>query len=340
MQRLRAWFLVPAAAACFWAAGGENRALLASRAEHHLDATATLDNASPLLVFTTVVAGGFRGLVVDLLWLRASELQDQGKFFELVQLSDWITKFDPHSSQTWGFHAWNIAYNVSMMFPDAEERWRWVRNGIALLRDRGLRYSSQDARLYFELGWLFQHKLGTPVDPAHLYYKLRWAGEMSRVVGGAEPDYDAISRDSLRAEVMRRDYRLIPEIMREVRLRYGPLDWRAPETHAIYWAYRGRQYAEGRELLMCDRMIYQSLAAACFRGRIDETAASREDMFTPNLDLLPYTVRAYKQAMKDHPIDSVRESYLTFLRHVAGLLETQGQTEDAAWARSLLEESP
>jgi hypothetical protein len=36
-----------------------------------------------------VALGGFRGLIVNALWIRASEMQDEDKFFEMAQLADW-----------------------------------------------------------------------------------------------------------------------------------------------------------------------------------------------------------------------------------------------------------
>ena len=47
-----------------------------------------LDNAPPMLAFTTVALGGFRGLISNALWIRASDLQDEDKFFEAMQLVD------------------------------------------------------------------------------------------------------------------------------------------------------------------------------------------------------------------------------------------------------------
>src|SRR5215475_7429447 len=54
-----------------------------------------LENAPPMLAFTTVALGGFRGLIANALWIRANDLQQEDKFFEQVQLSDWITKLQP-----------------------------------------------------------------------------------------------------------------------------------------------------------------------------------------------------------------------------------------------------
>jgi hypothetical protein len=43
-----------------------------------------LENAPPVLAFTTVALGGFRGLISNLLWMRASQLQEDDKYFELM----------------------------------------------------------------------------------------------------------------------------------------------------------------------------------------------------------------------------------------------------------------
>jgi len=94
-----------------------------------------LANAPPMLAFTTVALGGFRGLISNALWMRANDLQDDDKFFEMAQLADWITKLEPNYVQVWLVQAWNMAYNISVKFKDYPDRWRWVRRGIELLRD-------------------------------------------------------------------------------------------------------------------------------------------------------------------------------------------------------------
>ena len=153
------------------AAGLRGNDLLSMRREHRLTQADPLENAPPMVAFTTVAFGGFRGLIADLLWLRAAGLQEEGNYFELVQLSDWITKLEPRFTAVWAYHAWNQAYNISVLFSEPADRWRWVSNGMKLLRDEGLKYNPGDARLLYELGWIFQHKMGTDTDQAHMYYK-------------------------------------------------------------------------------------------------------------------------------------------------------------------------
>ena len=60
-----------------------------------------------------------------------------------------------------------------------------MQRGIELLRDDGLRYNPNEALLYRELGWFFQHKMGQNLDDAHLVYKYNWAVAMTNVFGRA-----------------------------------------------------------------------------------------------------------------------------------------------------------
>src|SRR5436853_4484320 len=181
-----------------------------------------LENAPPVLAFTTVALGGFRGLISNALWIRASDLQDEDKFFEMAQLADWITKLEPHFVQVWLVQAWNMAYNISVKFKDYADRWRWVERGIELLRDQGLRYNPNETLLYRELGWFFQHKMGQNLDDANMYYKQEWANEMATVFGKVKPNLDELIHPTnpdqeKRAALLKEKFKMEPETMKEVR---------------------------------------------------------------------------------------------------------------------------
>src|SRR4029077_4719568 len=126
------------------------RVLNRERDQFGLTRIAPLENVPPVLAFTTVALGGFRGLISNALWIRASDLQDDGKYFEMVQLADWITKLEPHFTQVWLYQGWHMAYKISNKFKDMPDRWRWIRRGIELLRDDGLRYNPNDILIYRE----------------------------------------------------------------------------------------------------------------------------------------------------------------------------------------------
>lgn len=156
-----------------------------AREEMGLVMNEPVKNAPPSLAFTTVAMGAFRGLVVDILWMRADRLKQEGKFFDAKQLAEWITILQPRFGKVWSFHAWNMAYNISVTIPNTQcdERWRWVRNGYELLRDRGIEINPNDIYLYRELAWIFQHKIGDNLDDCHRYYKMQLLLEMRPLLG-------------------------------------------------------------------------------------------------------------------------------------------------------------
>jgi hypothetical protein len=150
-----------------------------------------LKNAPPSLAFATVAMGAFRGLVVDVLWMRADKLKEEGQFFDAKQLAEWITTLQPRFSAVWEFQAWNMAYNISVAMPatQPDQRWRWVKNGYELLRDEGIPLNPKNVGLYRELARIFQHKMGGVTDDAHKYYKFQLAMAMEPLLGPADNQY-------------------------------------------------------------------------------------------------------------------------------------------------------
>lgn len=166
-------------------AASQLESIRAAREKMGLVATAPLENAPPSLAFATVAMGAFRGLVVNILWMRADTLKQEGKFFDAKQLAEWITTLQPRFAAVWDFHAWNMAYNISVAIPNTqpEERWRWVRNGYELLRDRAIPLNPKSILLYRSLAWIFQHKIGDISDDCNRYYKKEIALSIRSVLG-------------------------------------------------------------------------------------------------------------------------------------------------------------
>ena len=150
------------------------------------------ENIPPSLAFATIATGAFRGLVVDILWMRADKLKEEGQFFDARQLAEWITILQPRFASVWEFHAWNMAYNISVAIPatQPDQRWRWVKNGYELLRDQAIdKFKLKNLTLYRELGRIFQHKIGGVSDDVHKYYKLQLALAMEPLLGPADNAY-------------------------------------------------------------------------------------------------------------------------------------------------------
>ena len=285
-----------------------------------------LENAPPVLAFTTKALGGFRGIIANALWIRASDLQEDGKYFEMVQLSDWITKLEPNITTVWIHLAWNMSYNISIKFNDPEDRWMWVLRGIQLLRDEAIQYNPKEPMLYRELAWHFQHKLGHYLDDYHLYYKARWAAEFSEAIGRGEINWDELLNPQTpeaqqRVKLLREKFKMDPAWMKQTDEKYGPLEWRLPETHAIYWANYGLNISGGQELRKTDyvqlrRVIFQSLQLAFMRGRLIVPSAQMDRFFFgPNLEIIKQTSDSYLEqaALEPDAADNILKAHRNFV---------------------------
>jgi hypothetical protein len=310
----------------------------------------------PMLALTTQALGGFRGLIANALWIRANDLQLDDKYFETVQLAHWITVLDPRSVQGWIYQAWNMTYNISVKFSEQADRWRWVRHGLQLLRDDGLRYNPDEALIYRELAWFFQHKMGANLDDAHPYYKAAWAGEMTRALTtntsvrwNGHPDFEALLHPQTeearrRAEDLRQKYRLDPRRMQEVDDHFGPFDWRLPEVHAIYWAWLGLTQSKTKDQNQLRRVIYQSMKDALDRGRL--TFGPRGEVyFTPNLEHIPKADAAYREMIQTETAknqqESIKKAHKNFLRDVVYQLYIHNRVTAAdQWFKKLRTEYP
>ena len=346
------------------------------------------------IALTQAALGSFRGLFVDLLWYRATKLKEAGQYREANQLSEWICALQPHFSRVWVFHAWNMAYNISVATHTKEERWHWVNKGIRLLRDEGLDANPNSVLIKKELAWIFFHKFGGVSDDMHWYYRRRLAQEWQEVLTipeyysteqmiqrmqfivdapdtidqvledeqtrklvmqlkerfGYEPneqllrrfgrifmfmvspdknfyDFDEqtiaryadielyrfhIQKDQiaagnayrrlinhLRKRVLLDKYKMDPAEMVRLMKEFGPMDWRHPAAHGVYWATQGIKTAlAAREKtsidqLNTDRLIIHSMQDLMHTGRLTYDPVSDYLHMLPD----PRFVAAYEKAM-------------------------------------------
>jgi hypothetical protein len=325
------------------------RELTAERARLKLTRVEAVESMPPMMAFTAVALGGFRGLISNALWIRLNDLQLDEKYFEMVQLSDWITKMQPHFVAVWVHQAWNLSYNISVKFPDPNDRWLWVQRGIELLRDEALKYNPNETLIYRELAWHFQHKMGANLDNAHMTYKREWTRLMTEVLGNRErPNWDELlnpQTDDAKARVklLREKYKLDPKVMQEVDGKYGPLEWRLPETHAIYWAYLGLKHSKPEQLITLRRVVYQSMQLAAQRGRLIYNPVDKFYEFGPNLTAIPMANEGYEEmiATARDNADNVQNAHANFLKQAITDLYTHNRERDAArWHKYLADKYP
>lgn len=200
--------------------------------------------------------GGLRSIVAEVVWFRADRLQDEGRYVELAQLASTLSYLEPHTPEVWSYAAWNLAYNISIMMPTYEDRWRWVNAAITLLRDKGLAINPTESELYRELAWLFELKLGTNLDAASPVYRAKWR----------ETVEDAARRGAW--DELRMDRRVMDEVSKA----YGMADVADPLYSAVYWAHIGRVVARSKEdVAFLNEIIRQSRAIyrRSHRGELD-----------------------------------------------------------------------
>jgi hypothetical protein len=373
--------------------------------KNHLRFTGQIRNAPPLVAFTTVALGSFRGLLADFLWLRAAGLQDQGNYFEMVQLADWIQKLQPRFAGAVRYLAWNMAYNISVTCSNREDRWRWVNEGLKLLRN-SLEYNPEDTNIYQELGWIYQHKMGNILDDAHQLYKNRLAIAMMQIVG-PEPDWEKLAKapadykqflekypktekdpfwvalkksgidtydklykdfkeksllpekflkalnnpkmaedltDYFRVAWLYERFKLKASVIEEINKKYGLLDWRMPESQAIYWATMGLKMTPSHHDISCERMITQALFASFKAGRL--MIIDNKDYATlvsmPNLKVVDAVLKVYDEAyLKNDKQSSFRSAKLNFMKDAIVLLYSYGSFSKAQeYYQKLRKEEP
>lgn len=183
------------------------------------------DSASaPALAEGALAAlGGLRSIAAEVVWFRADRLQEEGRYVELAQLASALAFLEPHTPEVWSYAAWNLAYNISVMMPDAESRWRWVEAAIRLLRDEGLRLNPRSSDLLRELAWLFELKIGLDIDSSAAAYRTYWRAKV-----------EDVRRRGAWAELG-----MDPREMARIEQKTGFDDWGDPFLSAIYWAVRG-----------------------------------------------------------------------------------------------------
>ena len=312
------------------------RSLNTKRDEMGLTRVTPLENAPPVLAFSTVALGGFRGLIVNFLFIRSNQLQLEGRFFETMTLGDWITKLQPTFTPVWRFQSWNMAFNISKTFEDPNDRFRWVWAGIKLLRDEGLRYNPTDAEMYRELGQIFFTKIGKFTETTHFQYKRIFVAWMDDVFPDGRPDYEKLGNPQNEEERRMKDllenmFNMDLDYVRKTDEEFGPLDWRLPETHAIYWCVIGLDKSQSGDPMVLYRVIWQSMKLAFERGTLNINPHDGRPEFSPNINIVEKVNLTYEKIkiLLPEKRDYVSRGQEFFLHDAIYFLFLHGREEEA-----------
>ncbi len=189
MNAVKSSTLALAALGLFAAASWQQQALTRNATAAKLIDDQPLHDAPSEVMAASATLGAFRGLAANWLWLRSIRMQDEQRYHESYELGLWAVRLQPRCASAASYLSWNMAYNISVALPSPKERWFWVRRGISILRDEALVWNPEDDKLYHQLGWTFQHKMGQNLDDANRYYKTQWSREMQALLNGGYPDW-------------------------------------------------------------------------------------------------------------------------------------------------------
>jgi FKBP-type peptidyl-prolyl cis-trans isomerase len=175
------------------------------------------------------------------------------------------------------------------------------------------------------------------MDDGHMFFKLSWAYDMDTLLGRPPYKFERFlepktPEDEEKLRQLRQVYKMDPHYMRTVESVYGPLDWRMPETHAIYWAHVGLEKAPRNvDLMPLRRLIYQSMQLAFHRGRLVVNTADGRAEFAPNIEIVDKVNESYYQMLKLEPkVENIRQGHQNFLKSAVSTLYLYNKEADSA----------
>ena len=119
---------------------------------------------------------------------------------------------------------------------------------------------------------------------------------------------------------------------------FGPLDWRLPETHAIYWSVIGMDKGRTGDPMVLYRMIWQAMKLAFDKGTVNINPHNSMIEFSPNLEIIGNVNKTFEKMklMLPEKADYVARGQEFFLHDAIYFLYLHGREESAAeWYRYL-----
>lgn len=147
---------------------------------------------------------------------------------------------------------------------------------------------------------------------------------------GAAPD-----PDSSEAARLRETLRMDASMMRDLEARFGPLDWRIPESHAVYWASKALALAKRGSFdeIAARRMIHQSLTTLVGAGRFTGNSAEKRWMTSSNPDLIPGACAAFEEEMLATPSRGTTMAYAALLLTATRIAKANDANAQLYYAR-------
>jgi hypothetical protein len=127
-----------------------------------------------------------------------------------------------------------------------------------------------------------------------------------------------------------------PAYVQEIDQTFGPLDWRLPDAHAIYWSELGVRNGTQADKDIIRRNAYAVMQQACLRGGALPswvTNVTEENFILwPNLDLVSNVNAAYERTILEMPDKKalVQTGQKNFIKSAVVVLFEYNRTAEAA----------
>jgi len=106
----------------------------------------------------TLFFGAFRAVAVDMLWIQLRKVKEEKRWYEMKEVTRFISYVQPRNPEVWSHLAWDSAYNIANGFTDKEESWKWVKFGLLWLR-QGITTLPNEPYLKHQLAYTLWHKI-------------------------------------------------------------------------------------------------------------------------------------------------------------------------------------
>ncbi len=100
-----------------------------------------------------LLAGAFRPIVADALWMRLLAHEDAGEYDDMLPIAETLLALDPRFERAWAETAWTLGVDIPAFEDDPDAVWRWRRQGLLLIGE-GARKNPGSWYLRFEEGLL------------------------------------------------------------------------------------------------------------------------------------------------------------------------------------------
>jgi hypothetical protein len=164
------------------------------RKEYDLGET-TLGNVDPMSATMNLVLLGMRGVAASTLWMQYDEQMSTKNWAEMRATTQSIIKLQPHIMKVWGFHGWNLAYNVSAEWDAVEDRFYWVKEGGKFVIE-GTERNQRYPELYWDVGRILGQKIGRADEWEYYRHFFKVDPDTKKWDGGADAELNPNGRDN------------------------------------------------------------------------------------------------------------------------------------------------